>query len=148
MGEKFILLVEDNPNDVTLTQMAFRKCKISNKLAAVSDGEEALDFLFSRGKYAYRDHNEEPALIMLDLNLPCIGGLQVLQQIRVSKRTSSIPVVILTSSVEDADRDESFHLGANDFFIKPVDFNEFVEVVGQLISKWLGLNEFSPIKPD
>ena len=94
MSDKFILLVEDNPDDVALTQMAFRKCRISNKITVVWDGEEALDFLFSRGKYVDRDHGQNPALILLDLKIPCISGLEVLKQIRANEETSSIPVVI------------------------------------------------------
>jgi CheY-like chemotaxis protein len=137
VSDNFVLLVEDNPDDVALTQMAFRKCQISNKLEVVSDGAEALDFLFSRGEYVDRDHGQQPSLILLDLNIPCIGGLQVLQQIRASKQTNSIPVVILTSSVEESDRKESHHLGANSFFVKPVDFDEFIVLVKQVSSTWL-----------
>ena len=144
VGDKYILLVEDNRDDVALTQMALKKCQISNKLVVVSDGAEALDFLFSRGRYVDRDHSQEPAFILLDLNLPCISGLEVLQQIRSSKRTNSIPVVILTSSVEESDREESFRLGANSFFVKPVDFDEFIVLVRHIMSDWLTLKECPP----
>jgi CheY-like chemotaxis protein len=137
MGDKYILLVEDNRDDVALTQMALKQCQVSNKLVVVSDGAEALDFLFSRGRYVDRDHSQEPAFILLDLNLPRISGLEVLQQIRSTKRTDSIPVAILTSSVEESDREESFRLGADSFFVKPVDFDEFAIMFKQLCSKWL-----------
>jgi CheY-like chemotaxis protein len=135
--DNFILLVEDNRDDVALTQMAFKKCQSSSKLVVVSDGAEALDFLFSRGSYVDRDHSQEPAFILLDLNIPCISGLEVLQQIRSSKWTNSIPVVILTSSVEEGDREESYRLGANSFFVKPVDFDEFMGLFKQISLKWL-----------
>ena len=141
MSDKFILLVEDNPNDVALTQMAFRKCRIPNKLAVAIDGEEALDFLFSREKYADRDHGQNPALILLDLKIPCLSGLDVLKQIRANKKTNLIPVVILTSSVEETDREESYRLGANDFFVKPVNFQVFVGLIQHLISEWLELKD-------
>jgi two-component system, response regulator len=144
MVEKYILLVEDNPDDVALTQMAFRKCRIPNKLVVASDGEEALDFLFGRGKFADRDLSQEPALILLDLKLPYISGFEVLQQIRADKRTHSIPAVILTSSVEETDREKSYRLGANNFFIKAVDFHEFLGLVQQLSSDWLDLKDCSP----
>ena len=141
MSDKFILLVEDNPNDVALTQMALRKCRIPNKVTVVWDGEEALDFLFSRGKYADRDHGQNPALILLDLKIPCLSGLDVLKQIRANEKTCSVPVVILTSSVEENDRKESIHLGANSFFVKPIRFDEFIELIQQLSSKWLDLSQ-------
>ena len=101
MDDRFVLLVEDNPDDVVLAQMAFRRCRILNKLAVASDGEEALDFLFKRGKYVEKDHGREPSLVLLDLKIPCVSGLEVLQQIRTDERARKIPVVILTSSVED-----------------------------------------------
>jgi CheY-like chemotaxis protein len=135
MNDKYVLLVEDNRDDIALTQMAFRTCQLSNELVVVSDGSEALDFLFSRGRYI--DHSQEPALILLDLNIPRISGLEVLQQIRSNERTNSIPVLILTSSVEENDREEGIHLGANSFFVKPVDFDEFIGLVKQISSKWL-----------
>jgi CheY-like chemotaxis protein len=137
VGDKYILLVEDNQDDAVLTQMALKKCRVSNELVVVSDGAEALDFLFSRGHYLDRDHSRGPALILLDLNLPRISGLEVLQEIRARKRTEAIPVVILTSSVEESDREESLHLGADSFYVKPVDFEEFVILFKQICSKWL-----------
>lgn len=137
VGDKYILLVEDNRDDVALTQRAFRICQLSNELVVVSDGAAALDFLFSRGRYVGRDHNQEPALILLDLNIPLINGLEVLQQIRSCEWTDSIPVVILTSSGEENDREESYRLGANSFFVKPVDFDEFTGLVKQISLKWL-----------
>ena len=121
--------------------MAFRKCRIPNKLAVAIDGEEALDFLFSREKYADRDHGQNPALILLDLKIPCLSGLDVLKQIRANEKTSSTPVVVLTSSVEENDREESYRHGANDFFVKPVNFQEFVGLIQHLISEWLELKD-------
>lgn len=144
MRDKFILLVEDNPDDVVLTQMALKKCRIPNKLEVVWDGEEALDFLFSRGNYSNRDPDQNPSLILLDLKIPCISGLEVLQQIRASKKTSPIPVVVLTSSSEEKDRMESLKMGANNFFRKPVSFNQFMELIQQLSSKWLDLDQMTP----
>jgi two-component system, response regulator len=137
MDDKFVLLVEDNPDDVALTQVAFRKCRITNKMAVVSDGEEATDFLFNRGKYAHRDQGRNPALVLLDLKIPCISGLEVLQQIRTNEKTSAVPVVVLTSSVEESDREKSLQLGASSFYVKPVDFDEFLRLVQHICAKWL-----------
>jgi two-component system, response regulator len=137
VSDKCVLLVEDNLDDAALTQRAFRICQLSNELVVVSDGAEALDFIFSRGRYVGRDHSQEPALILLDLNIPLINGLEVLQQIRSSKWTDSIPVVILTSSGEENDREESYRLGADSFFVKPVDFDEFTRLVKHISLKWL-----------
>jgi two-component system, response regulator len=140
MSENFVLLVEDNPDDVALAQMAFRKCRISNTLAVATDGEEALDFLFNRGKHDDLAYRQEPALVLLDLKLPCVSGLEVLHQIRTNESTRSIPVVVLTSSVEDTDREASLHLGANNFYVKPVNFGEFLGLVQQISTKWLNFN--------
>jgi two-component system, response regulator len=141
---EFILLVEDNSDDVLLMQMAFRKCRISNKLAVASDGEEALEFLFTRGRYADRDHGQNPSLVLLDLKIPYVSGLEVLRQIRRDEKTRSIPVVVLTSSVEETDRQKSLQLGADGFFVKPIDFDEFIGLIRQLSTKWLSLNHILP----
>jgi two-component system, response regulator len=146
MSDKYLLLVEDNPDDVELAKMAFKKCRIPQNFSVVSDGEEALDFLFRRGKYAERDHGLNPALILLDLKIPCLSGLEVLQQIRGDARTRAIPVVILTSSVEETDKEACLQMGADDYFVKPVDFDEFIELVRQLNSRWLGQNGHTPKK--
>jgi two-component system, response regulator len=136
MDDQFILLVEDNPDDIALTQMAFRKCRIPNELVVAEDGQEALDFLFVRGKYADRDPGHQPSLILLDLKLPYVSGLEVLQLIRAEPKTRLIPVVVLTSSVEEKDQSESCRLGANSFFLKPLDFDEFTDLIQQLITSW------------
>ncbi len=119
MTEKYILLIEDNPDDLTLTEMAFKKSQIPNKLVVVINGQQALDYLFCQDKYAHRDFRDAPALILLDLKLPFVSGLDVLKEIRADKRTSQIPVVVLTSSIEDRDKAESYNRGANDFICKP-----------------------------
>jgi two-component system, response regulator len=137
MNDKYILLVEDNPDDVVLTELAFKKGHITNRLAVVVDGQEALDFLYSQGNYADRDPYEAPALVLLDLKLPYVSGLDVLKKIRADKNTSLLPVVILTSSIEDKDRTESFRLGANDFILKPTGLSLFVEAIQQISAKWL-----------
>jgi two-component system, response regulator len=137
MNDKYVLLVEDNPDDVTLTEIAFKKGQIPNKLVVAVDGEEALDFLFCRGKHAGQDICEKPALVLLDLKLPLVSGLDVLKAIRADSRTSQIPVVVLTSSMEDNDRIESCNLGANDFIRKPTGFSHFVEIIQRVKAKWL-----------
>jgi two-component system, response regulator len=137
MSDKYVLLVEDNPDDVALTQVAFNKCQIPEKLMVTIDGEEALDFLFSQGGYVNRDHGQNPAAILLDLKLPYISGLEVLKQIRADSRTSLIPVIILSSSISDKDVQESYALGASKYFRKPVDFDQFMEIIQQVKSAWL-----------
>jgi two-component system response regulator len=144
MEEKLILLVEDNPDDEALTLRAFRKNNMRNKIIVVRDGEEALDFIFRRGAYATRDPDEVPEIILLDLKLPKIDGLEVLRQIRADLRTRLLPVVILTSSKEEQDLIEGYKEGANSYVRKPVDFNQFVEAVRQLGLYWLVLNEPPP----
>ena len=139
-----ILLVEDNPNDVELTLHALKKNNIVNRVEIVRDGAEALDYLFATGMYAERDINHHPKVILLDLKLPKIDGLEVLKRLKADPRTQPIPVVVLTSSREESDLVESYHLGVNSYIRKPVDFNEFVETVRQLGLYWLVLNE-SPI---
>jgi two-component system, response regulator len=137
MTDKLVLLVEDNEDDVTLTEMAFNKGQISGKLAVVVDGQEALDFLFYQDKYADRNPNEKPALVLLDLKLPLVSGLDVLKEIRANKDTNQIAVVVLTSSIEEKDRTDSIRLGANDFIIKPTGYAHFIEVIQQIKAKWL-----------
>jgi CheY-like chemotaxis protein len=145
MEAKNILLVEDNPNDVALTKRALEKSRISNKLVVAEDGVEALEYLFATGAYAGRDINELPTLILLDLKLPKIDGLEVLKQIRSNPTTKRIPVVVLTSSKEDIDVASSYDEGANSYIRKPVDFVQFSEAVKQLGLYWLVINEPPPL---
>lgn len=144
MGNKNILLVEDNPDDVELTLRAFKKNNISNNMIVVQDGAEALDYLFGKGMYKERDIKDLPVLIMLDLNLPKINGLGVLKAIRENETTRLLPVVILTSSTEEQDLIESYKLGANSYICKPVDFNDFTEVMKLLGLYWLIWNKPPP----
>lgn len=139
--KKIILLAEDNPDDVLLTQRAFKKSNILNELVVVRDGEEALDYLFAEGKYKNRDKNVMPELILLDLKMPKLDGLQVLERIRKDTRTKQLPVVILTTSKEESDVVKSYCLGANSFISKPVDFDQFIAAVKQLGLYWLVLNQ-------
>lgn len=141
MKEKIILLVEDDPDDEALTLRVLQKNRIANRIIVVRDGAEALDYLFCRGGYSQRNPREMPQVILLDLKLPKIGGLEVLQQIRADERTCLIPVVILTSSKEDLDIINSYRLGANSFVRKPVKFEEFAQAVHQVGLYWLLLNE-------
>ena len=134
-----ILLVEDNPNDVELALHALKKNKISNHIHVVRDGAEALEFIFSAGAYSGRaPHN--PKVILLDLKLPKVDGLEVLRQVKADERTRSIPVVMLTSSREERDVVESYELGVNSYIVKPVDFDQFVDAMRQLGMYWLLLN--------
>ncbi len=140
-----ILLVEDNPDDEALTLRALKKNNIRNEVSIAHDGVEALDFLFCTGIYAGRDSNDVPELILLDLKLPRVDGLEVLRRIRENERTRLLPVVVLTTSSEDQDRLRSYDLGANSYVRKPVDFQEFIGAVGQLGLYWLILNERPPV---
>lgn len=144
MDEKTILLVEDNPDDEALTLRALKKNNIRNKVVVAHDGSEALDFLFCTGVYADRDPKDLPQVILLDLKLPKVDGLEVLRRIRADERTSLLPVVILTSSKEEQDMVQSYKNGANSYVRKPVDFNQFVEAAHQLGLYWLILNEVPP----
>lgn len=138
---KAILLVEDNPDDQALLLRAMKKNHIANEIVIANDGVEALDYLFARGKFEGRDVNVLPELVLLDLKLPKIGGFEVLQKLRADERTKYVPVVVLTSSVEDADMIRSYDLGANSFVQKPVDFEEFVSAAANLGLYWLVINK-------
>lgn len=141
MKNKIILLVEDNPDDVKLTLRALKKSNIMNEVIVVGDGVEAVDYLFGTGKFAGRDTGIMPQVILLDLKMPRMDGLEVLHRIRGDKRTKLLPVVILTTSSEDKDRIDGYKMGANSYVRKPVDFNQFAEAVNQLGLYWLVLNE-------
>jgi len=145
MTNKIILLVEDNPDDEALTLRALTQNKIVNEVVVAHDGAEALDYLFATGAYAGRDLTAMPQLILLDLKLPKIDGLEVLQLLRADPRTRLLPVVILTSSREDRDVVESYRHCANSYIRKPVDFAQFIEAVRQLGLYWLVLNEPAPV---
>ena len=138
-----ILIVEDNPDDAELTMRALKKCNLTNEIVLTSDGVEALDYLFKTGPYEGRSGGN-PTVVVLDLKLPKIDGLQVLERLRADERTQKIPVVILTSSDENADIDRSYELGVNSYVRKPVEFGKFSEAVGQLGLYWLLLNEPPP----
>jgi two-component system, response regulator len=144
MHEQVILLVEDNANDEELTLRAFKKGNIGNPVVVMRDGSAALDYLFARGAHAGRDANDLPEVVLLDLNLPKIGGLEVLRAIRANERTKLLPVVILTSSREDKDMWAGYSSGANSYIVKPVDFTQFAESVRQLGMYWLVLNQPPP----
>ncbi|MDO8897558.1 MAG: response regulator [Bacteroidales bacterium] len=146
MTNKTILLIEDNLDDVELTLHAIRKNRIKNEIAVVNDGAEALDYLFGTGKYSGRDCTVLPTVILLDLKLPKVDGLEVLRQIRANEHTKFLPVVILTSSKEEQDIINSYSLGANSYVRKPVNFNLFAEAVSHLGLYWLLLNEGPPPK--
>lgn len=146
MENKTILLVEDNLDDIELTLHALKKNNIKNEVTVVNDGAEALDFLFGTGKYATRNILNVPTIILLDLKLPKIDGLEVLRRIRANEKTKLLPVVILTSSAEEQDIVDGYGLGANSYVRKPVDFNKFTEAIGYLGLYWLLLNETPSIK--
>lgn len=136
-----ILIVEDNPNDYELASRALRKIKLANKVHWVKDGVEAIDFLFCTGAYAERSMNSLPKLVLLDLKLPKIDGIQVLAKIKSDERTKRIPVVMLTSSQEECDIVESYKLGVNSYIVKPVDFQKFVETVSEAGFYWMLINK-------
>ncbi len=146
MENKIILLVEDNPDDVKLTVRALHKNNIANEIVVAIDGVEALDYLFGRGKHSDRDLNIMPEVILLDLKLPKMDGLEVLSQLRSNEQTKLLPVVILTSSDEEKDLIESYRLGANSYICKPVDFQQFTAAIKQLGLYWLVLNEPAPYR--
>lgn len=144
MTDKMILLVEDNPDDEELTLRALRKSKLTNEIAVTRDGSEALEFLFCEGQYADRNPSVMPAVVLLDLKLPKLSGLDVLQRIRADERTKLVPVVILTSSSEDEDMINSYAFGANSYVRKPVAFSQFADAVSELGLYWMLLNERPP----
>ena len=144
--EKSILLVEDNPDDIELTRLAFEESRLANRLVIARDGQEALDYLFGEGGYAGRDLSDMPQMILLDLKLPKLDGREVLQRIRANERTRYIPVIIMTTSREESDLFATYELGANSFVQKPVDFASFVEAVRQVGLYWLVLNVNAPIR--
>jgi len=146
MNEKTILLVEDNPDDVALTMRSLKKNNIFNEVVVAKDGVEALDYLFGTGMYAGRDMKKLPVVVLLDLKLPRIDGLEVLKNIRQNEFTKLTPVVILTSSLEESDVVKGYNLGANSYIRKPVDFNQFNEAIKQLGLYWLLWNEPPPVK--
>jgi two-component system response regulator len=143
-GNKVLLLVEDNPRDEALALRALKRHNVVNKVIVARDGVEALDYLFGTGTYLGRDTQELPQLILLDLKLPKVDGLQVLQKIRADERTRRLPVVIFTSSSEEEDMVKSYDLGANSYVRKPVDFEHFLEATNQLGMYWLVLNQSVP----
>jgi two-component system response regulator len=144
MDSKTILLVEDNPDDEALTLRALQKNNIKNEVVVAHDGAEALEYLFGTGKYAGRNTNLTPQVVLLDLKLPKVEGLEVLRRVRADQRTKLLPVVILTSSNEEQDRIDGYGLGANSYVRKPVDFSQFLEAARQLGLYWLILNETPP----
>lgn len=139
-----ILLVEDNTNDLELTLHALNKHNLANKINVVRDGEEAMDFLFCKGKFADRSFNNAPSLVLLDLKLPKIDGLEVLRAVKSDNRTRAIPVVVMTSSKQQRDLVESYQLGVNSYIQKPINFGEFQEVIRQLGYYWLAVNQPPP----
>lgn len=144
MGDKVILLVEDNADDEALTLRAFKKNNIKNPVVVARDGQQALDYLFATGPHAGRDVRDLPQVVLLDLKLPKVDGLEVLRRVRADERTRPLPVVILTSSKEEQDVIAGYRLGANSYVRKPVDFDEFVNAARQLGLYWLLLNEPLP----
>jgi two-component system response regulator len=136
-----ILLVEDNPRDTELTIRALNKHNITNQLVVLEDGADALDFLFCKGKYSDRVISNQPKVILLDLKLPKINGLEALKAIKADKRTKMIPVVMVTSSRQDSDMKTAYEYGANSYVVKPVDFNKFVEAMSHLVLYWLLINQ-------
>ncbi len=141
MNRRSMLLVEDNPQDELLTLRALRKAHLANRIDVVRDGQQALDYLFRQGEFAERDGPELPTVVLLDIGLPRLSGLEVLERLRAHERTRMLPVVILTSSDEPRDRLESYRHGANSFVCKPVNFAEFVDTVAQLGIYWLATNQ-------
>lgn len=144
INNKSILLVEDNPDDVELTLRALKKNNIANEVIVAHDGQEALDYLFGTGRHAGRDTGDLPAVILLDLKMPKVDGIEVLRRLRADERTKLLPVVILTSSKEEKDRVNGYRFGCNSYVRKPVDFVQFSEAIKQLGLYWLVLNEPPP----
>ena len=145
MADRYILLVEDNADDEALSVRALKKNGVLNEVVVAHDGVEATDFLFGTGSYAGRDVEALPAVVLLDLKLPRLDGHEVLRRIRSDPRTKLLPVVVLTSSIEEADLSKSYGLGANSYLRKPVDFDQFMEAVRQIGNYWLVLNQAPPV---
>jgi two-component system, response regulator len=145
MSERYILLVEDNPDDEELTLLSLRKNNLAHDIVVVRDGVEAIEFLFGNGQYASRDVSHVPTVVLLDLKLPKLDGLGVLKKLRAEERTRTLPVVVLTSSSQDADVIASYNLGANSYVRKPVEFGAFVEAVSSLGLYWVLLNRPPPL---
>lgn len=146
MAEKMILLVEDNPDDEELTMRALRNGKVANEIVVARDGSAALDFMFGQGEHAGRDLTRMPAVVLLDIKLPKLSGLEVLERLRADERTRLVPVVMLTSSSEDEDKLKSYRLGANSYVRKPVEFGAFAHAVSELGLYWVLLNEPAPTR--
>ncbi len=146
MADGVILLVEDNPDDVELTMRGLEQGRIGNEVVVARDGVEALDYLFCRGEWEDRDPGQQPAVVLLDIKLPKVSGLEVLKRMREDDRTCRVPVVVLTSSDEERDLTQSYDLGANSFVRKPVDFEQFAKAVRQLGLYWLVINRPAPPK--
>lgn len=141
-----ILLVEDNPQDAELTICALKKRTLANHFVHVQDGQEAIDFLFCEGAYSARNALEMPKVILLDLKLPKLSGIEVLRLLRADERTRTVPVVVLSSSREERDVIAAYQLGANSYIVKPVDFENFLEVVSNMITYWMLINELPNLK--
>jgi len=144
MREIEILLVEDNPRDLELTLRALRKNHLANSITTVTDGEQALEFLFGRGKFADRDISSGPRVVFLDLKLPKVDGIEVLRQVKADERTKKIPVVVVTSSAEERDRVESYQLGVNSYVVKPIEFDSFMKTITDLGFYWMAVNKPAP----
>ena len=141
MNEVEILLVEDNPNDAELTLRALKKSNLANRVFHAKDGAEALEFIFAEGAYAGRSVENTPKVILLDLKLPKVNGIEVLQRIKTDERTKTIPIVVMTSSREDTDLEKCYALGVNSYIVKPVEFESFAKTVSELGFYWLLLNQ-------
>jgi len=142
LKEVQILIVEDNPHDAEMAMRAFKKNNLANNILVVNDGQAALDYLFAQGKYAEIGELQRPKMILLDLKLPKISGLEVLKEVKANPKTKLIPVIMLTSSKEEEDIIESYQLGVNSYIVKPVDFEKFVDAVKELGLYWLVLNQY------
>jgi len=142
MNKMILMLVEDNPDDILLAQRALKKCGMENNVVVAHDGVEALEYLFGTGKYANRDKTSLPTVVLMDLKMPRMNGMETLQQIRSHNETAYLPVVILTSSSEEQDMLQSYEHGANSYIRKPVDFSRFLDVVESLVRYWSTVNEF------
>jgi two-component system response regulator len=136
-----ILYIEDNPSDIELTLRALKKHNVANSVQIIKDGEEALEYIFATGRYANRDKMEKPKVILLDLKLPKVGGLEILKRLKAEEQTKTIPVVVLTSSREEKDMIESYNYGVNSYVVKPINFDSFSEAVSALGLYWLLINE-------